>query len=72
MTITELEQIRDKEVPLTGRLCVALAKALLAAWEACNAESAHEASAGAGHPFVFGYKTAQRVVVAAIMAEPLP
>jgi hypothetical protein len=72
MTLEDLLNVRDQQVPLTGRLCIALAEALINVHDACNADSAHAASQGAGHPFIFGYKTFQRVALSAIQDAPLP
>jgi hypothetical protein len=76
--------LRDGEAKLTRSAALAVCEALIAAWDAASAESAVAGqlpeiacpTCGTGGPvsgsqFLFGYMTAQRVMVAAIIQVPL-
>ena len=67
-----LVAISAQAVPLTGRLCVALAEALVSVIDECEKMGPTEEQQGSGSSFVLGYKTKARVIAAQIAERELP
>ena len=72
MTFDQLLAVREQAVPLTGRLCIALADALLDVINECEKMGPTEEQQGSGSSFVLGYKTKARVIAAQIAERELP
>lgn len=66
MTRDDLTAIIDGTTPITRTIARALANTLVNVLTKASVESAHADSAGQGHPYVFGYSTACRVLTAVI------